>query len=472
METTRKTRSKGSLTEEELNATLPLTGKKSTKNKNSNLDGLVDETPSETGKRNEEGNIPVKLIRNPVTGDDGVLLSVNDVESRATDENRNKHHASSSEDSESDSTSSSSTRDSSSTSDDNRSYKRKKGGSAKTKRRKHKQRRTYDSDSSDEDSYHMRLLEQNPGLVKYLEKKEKGSTKKRAKRAWAEIKKKHKRGKTGMCRVSQSPSMVTEYAPALEKITTVNRSPQVDPVNKNVARGLKRLHIHNRSLSGRETDTSSSTSSDESQDEQAERERRIHQAAEDIILNSEKYKGAATALPEGIDKVALKPYNYNDDDNFMVSTCHVDIALHEKIQFGRFVAMNKLLNKSLKDKKDESEVKMEMINKDGQCYWAAKEKETKISGIRKWEQAFRVYMTIYSAANPSRAGEILSYADVISNAANTYTWDNIANYDFYFRKLMERHPHRSWARIHNQLWTLMMKDHLQYRTGAGSSTSS
>ena len=44
-------------------------------------------------------------------------------------------------------------------------------------------------------------------------------------------------------------------------------------------------------------------------------------------------------------------------------------------------------------------------------------------------------------------------------AAASYQWDNVANYDFTFRQLMEKFPQRSWAK--NQMWCLSMKDLVQ-----------
>ena len=59
-----------------------------------------------------------------------------------------------------------------------------------------------------------------------------------------------------------------------------------------------------------------------------------------------------------------------------------------------------------------------------------------ITHIRKWEQAFRVYASIYCHANPLRTTEIWQYIDVINSAATAYTWDNVSRYDYTFRQLM------------------------------------
>ena len=86
------------------------------------------------------------------------------------------------------------------------------------------------------------------------------------------------------------------------------------------------------------------------------------------------------------------------------------------------------------------------------------ERENRITNVRRWEQAFRIYAAIYSQANPHRAAEIWQYVYVINSAASTYVWENVANYDYTFRQLMACNPLRSWANIYLQMWNLTMKE--------------
>ena len=98
-------------------------------------------------------------------------------------------------------------------------------------------------------------------------------------------------------------------------------------------------------------------------------------------------------------------------------------------------------------------------NKDGVSYFVPSvDRETRIDGIKKWEQAFRVYTTIYCQANPTRAGEILQYIDIIHRAASIFNWDNVAKYDYVFRQLMATKPHRSWAKVYTQMWNLTLNE--------------
>ena len=86
------------------------------------------------------------------------------------------------------------------------------------------------------------------------------------------------------------------------------------------------------------------------------------------------------------------------------------------------------------------------------------DKDNKINGIRKWDQAFRMYTMIFCGANPHRSREIWQYVSIINTAAATYVWENVANYDITFRHLMEFNPQRSLACTYNQMWNLSMKD--------------
>ena len=79
------------------------------------------------------------------------------------------------------------------------------------------------------------------------------------------------------------------------------------------------------------------------------------------------------------------------------------------------------------------------------------------NNVRKWDQAFRIYSMTYCNANPDRAGEILQYVDIIHTAAASYSWDNVAVYDFTFRQLMAAKLWHSWAKTYTQGWNIALK---------------
>ena len=204
--------------------------------------------------------------------------------------------------------------------------------------------------------------------------------------------------------------------------------------------------------------------------------RQAKEDAEDHILQAEKFK-AAVAAPQGessekslIDKIKsdkvprwddlseiLQTIRDSEDDDFYHITCHIDQSLKKRIEMGEFVDLDRLVPRSRNQVMSDDNRFQQYIDKvDGSTYWGPPPKDNKITGIRRWEQAFRVYATIFCKANPSRSAEIWQYVHIVNTAASAYVWENVAYYDFSFRQMMAEKPHRSWARTHNQLWNLAM----------------
>ena len=149
-----------------------------------------------------------------------------------------------------------------------------------------------------------------------------------------------------------------------------------------------------------------------------------------------------------IDVIKHMRYLDNEDDEFFHTTCHIDDSIREKIEKVKFVELVKLLQKKILNGDRRNDNRMQLINKDGVSYFVpAIDRDTRIDNIKKWEQAFRVYTTIYCKANLTRAGEILQYVDIVHRAAAIFNWDNVAKYDYVFRQLMAQKPHRSWAKV-------------------------
>ena len=148
------------------------------------------------------------------------------------------------------------------------------------------------------------------------------------------------------------------------------------------------------------------------------------------------------------------------DDDFFHITCHIDDNLKRKIENGEFVDLDKLLpkdNGTLHGRINmSSETKLEWVQSEGSMYLVPAKSVSKVNCFRRWEQAFRMYVTIYCTKNPSRAREIWQYISVINTASMSYNWENVYNYDIVFRQLMEFNPKRSWAVTYNQMWNLSM----------------
>ena len=118
------------------------------------------------------------------------------------------------------------------------------------------------------------------------------------------------------------------------------------------------------------------------------------------------------------------------DDDFFHLTCHVDSALRSKIEKGEFVDLDRLLPKDRFgqfDKTAEMGNPLQWIQNEGGTFLVPSKRSTRINSFRRWEQAFRVYATIYCGENPNRSREIWQYISVINTAANTFVWENVYN---------------------------------------------
>ena len=131
------------------------------------------------------------------------------------------------------------------------------------------------------------------------------------------------------------------------------------------------------------------------------------------IIEAEKFKATISAPPTGnvmvplnksfgedhnnfiAPSLALAAWKLDADDSFFHITCHIDPNLREKIEKGEFIKLDKLLPKD-KFSKNYEDQKVELVNREGSTFFVAVGRYDKINGIKKWEQAFRIYAAIYS----------------------------------------------------------------------------
>ena len=148
------------------------------------------------------------------------------------------------------------------------------------------------------------------------------------------------------------------------------------------------------------------------------------------------------------------------NDDFFHLTSHIDLLLKQKIENGEFVDLDKLLPKDRVGgaNRYSDDNRMEWIQRDGGTFLVPAKRDSRITNFRKWEQAFRMYATIYCGQNSHRAKEIWQYISVINTAASAYVWENVYSYDITFRQLMAFNPSRSWAVTYNQMWNLSMRE--------------
>ena len=181
-----------------------------------------------------------------------------------------------------------------------------------------------------------------------------------------------------------------------------------------------------------------------------------------MIVEAEQLKANLIApkgtLPIEIDENIEMLRKLDNDDDFFYVNCHIDGTLRAKIEKGEFVDLDKLLpkDKAAYGYQMNEENRMGIFFQDGETYYAPVKKESAINSIKKWDTAFRIYASIYTAANPNRSSEIWQYVHVIHTIANTYNWDSVSFYDFTFRRLMAEKPWRSWAKTYTQGWNLAL----------------
>ena len=166
--------------------------------------------------------------------------------------------------------------------------------------------------------------------------------------------------------------------------------------------------------------------------------------------------------------------NFDQDDEFFHVTSQIDSALRTKIERGEFIELERLLPKerNLGGRNEEINRHLfQLITQGTNSYLdpALPAKTGKISNIRKWDQAFRVFAAIYTNANPEWAAEIWPYVYVIHTAAAANPWDNVYFYDINFHQIMASKPWRSWGKTYTQGWNMAFNNsNISYSSGGTS----
>ena len=159
------------------------------------------------------------------------------------------------------------------------------------------------------------------------------------------------------------------------------------------------------------------------------------------------------------------------DEDYLVIGNYVDDVTRQRIEDGEYVDFSRLLPRDRIVNNDDN--RMEIVNRNGRTFFVPAEEtdsSTGITNFSRWEQAFRVFSNIYTRRYPHRASELIQYNHVIHIAALSYTWENVYLYDREFRLHIARYPHRSWAVILQQAWTMRLKDR-NSRNGTGTESS-
>ena len=272
-----------------------------------------------------------------------------------------------------------------------------------------------------------------------------------------------KMGKQGtQYNVLKSPSDTTIYAPAFEKSPT--QMSEKDQIINQISNFVDEIRIQHEVVA----------TTSRGQDEQTEGYREtIQQQPNQLVRNEEQLE--RDSARKSADKYILEAEHFKanvekptgtslglSDDSFFHLLCHVDPNVVTKIENGEYVDLEKLLPPDRFGRVNQDDHHLEFRHVDGATYLApaANSRERRITHVRKWEQAFRVYASIYCRANPLWTTEIWQYIEVINSAAAAYAWDNVLKYDYTFRQLMAYNPRRSWSSIYNHMWNLTMTEPL------------
>ena len=278
------------------------------------------------------------------------------------------------------------------------------------------------------------------------------------------------KGKPNIGIEHKSPSDTTIYRPAL-----IRGQQESDQIINKISNFVENIRIETASKSNTPTNnnpTGRGRNKTPRRDRTPDRYQpsTSRMAAEAEIVNAENNKARLQPPTGNMFNIERLIHNLDDDDEFFYVTCHIDSNIKEKIGRGEFINLECLLPK---DKTGaggniapHEDSRVEIVSRNGHTYFKPV-KENQITGLRHWEQAFRVYAAIYTEINPHRAAEIWQYMHTINVAASAYHWDNVASYDLTFRQLMAHKPQRNWAKLYHQGWNLSMREPLGRQNNAG-----
>ena len=161
------------------------------------------------------------------------------------------------------------------------------------------------------------------------------------------------------------------------------------------------------------------------------------------------------------------------DKSYIIVVSHVDELIVSKIQKGEYIDFGKLIpHDRVIAQEDQC---LELVFQGGKSFYVPISETTNVSNYARWEQAFCVYSNIYTKSHPQRSCELIEYNHVIHTISQSYTWENVYQYDKDFHIHMACNPGRNWGVILQQAWSLHLRDRIanQFQVqGQGGSSSS
>ena len=184
----------------------------------------------------------------------------------------------------------------------------------------------------------------------------------------------------------------------------------------------------------------------------------LEERADRVIRDAESARACINVTPGKSDNMFNNEYiqSFMMDDEYMLVGAHVDEATYSKIIEGIYVDFGKLIPRDRIAVEEDQ--RLEMVIRGGKTYWVPPNETSTISNIVKCEQAFRMFLNIYTKKYPFRASELIEYNPIIHYISGVYSWNNVYNYNKDFRIHMGRNPSRNWSIILQHSWSLRLRD--------------
>ena len=131
-------------------------------------------------------------------------------------------------------------------------------------------------------------------------------------------------------------------------------------------------------------------------------------------------------------------------------SAHVPPKIVEKIIRGEYVEFGSLIveNQLPEDQR------FELVSSDGGVpKYKPVSQSKKIDSWNRWQQAFRVYFSIYTVAYPSRITGLLEFENLIQVLSTRYPWNSVYNYERKFRIALSSETNPKWGVPDNVLMT-------------------
>jgi len=151
-------------------------------------------------------------------------------------------------------------------------------------------------------------------------------------------------------------------------------------------------------------------------------------------------------------------------------SAHVKDNVRQRIWNGEFVDFSSLLPSDTHSHPQGSSFKL-ITDDDGRPLFKPVERlSNKPLTLNSWTSAFHIFMSLYLLKHPSKAQELLTYAQTVRGAAGTFGGESWSVYDYHFRHKMARDPTRSWGVIDGDIWLKYLRPAMPASTPGRSYT--